>query len=83
MNFVNPNERLDAVGLRLALEPLIVRSCPPRQRPRIVEHDETQNNRRMRVPGLSERARFHNGLDGAIKASVLPDGFKLEDRALH
>ena len=86
INFVQPVDRLAALGLRLAFDDLISHGCPPQERPRVIEHDELQNARNFRVPGLSERARFHNGLEGAIKASMLPEGFKLigegEDRTV-
>ena len=77
INFVQPQERLAALGLRLTLDDLIAHGCPRRERQRVIEHDELQNARSFRIPGLSERARFHNGIDGAIKASMLPKGFTL------
>ena len=77
LNMVNATQRLEALSLRLVLTDLIERGCPPRARgTRVVEHDETQNARHVRVPGLNERARFHNGLidptnPGAVPAAVV------------
>ena len=65
VHFVDPPERLASLAIRLALDKLIQHSCPPRtkRRPRVIEHDERENNKHIRVLGLSERARWHNGLE--------------------
>ncbi|KAL1515670.1 hypothetical protein AB1Y20_002287 [Prymnesium parvum] len=60
--FVNESQRLEAVALRLAFDSLIEKGCPPRPRGRrVFEHDETENNKLVKVPGLTERARWQNG----------------------
>lgn len=66
----NHNARLGALGLRLSLADLLERGCPPRppreasdpsSGRRFVQHDEAQLSRHHVVPGLYERARWHNG----------------------
>ena len=58
-----PAARLEAVGMRLSLAHLLERGCPqrPNGRPRLIQHDELQLSRHHNVPGLWERARWHNG----------------------
>ena len=60
---INATTRLDALGMRLALASLIEKGCPPRPSGRLrrIAHDELQLSRHHVVPGLWERARWHNG----------------------
>lgn len=60
----NHAARLGALGLRLSLVEQLERGCParPGARRRFVQHDELQLSRHHVVPGLYERARWHNGL---------------------
>ena len=82
LNMVNATKRLEALSLRLVLTDLIEQGCPPRPRgPRIIEHDETQNARHVGVPGLNERARFHNGLIDAANPGAVP-GAVVKQRGL-
>ena len=55
--------RLEGLGLRLALASILERGCPPRPSglKRLLQHDELQLSRHYNIPGLWERARWHNG----------------------
>ena len=63
LNQSEPMARLEGLGLRLALASLLERGCPPRPggRARLIQHDELQLSRHHFIPGLWERARWHNG----------------------
>jgi hypothetical protein len=62
-SILDASARLEALGLRLSLAHILERGCPPRPhgKPRFFQHDELQLSRHHNVPGLWERARWHNG----------------------